>query len=601
MRFKRIYSSEVNVKWFGAKGDGIADDRAAVQAAIESVKSTFEQNNVVEGGGTVYLPKGRYRVTDTIYLDKFVKLRGDLSRGGFFFNTTAEKASGTVIYADFANPDKICIDACGFDASTKKRIAYNKIVNGGMIDGKQVSSLHGVCMEDLVVYTERTVFCGIRYCGTVNSKMRNVHSRGFEVGILFNAGWGTEFENLFINAKYHGFAAVHSVIGCSVINPYIDTTAGYNVEEIPQDRIPHYVYNEREGEDPDYIPQGHHRKRVCVYNYWCGSITYTAPIAEGAHIGFVCYNSTVTVNGSHIEQIRDYPWFIVESAVKSINNALWHPGKGIIYAGGGAVTDFEYFYNWPGSFRTYYAYASAKSTSNVITDNMADTTEYSPYVRFNHVGKDAIVHEVYVDPVNGTDVYLGINANNAVKTLNAMAERLDKNRKNIVYIVSGTEAVAAQGIPAIDNADVEIRSLGAGKAKIKSKLMSNNNAILLNDASVIVNGVDLEVESGGADLSYAAMFLVSGNCKLKLSAASVTLSGATSLLKPALGQTANVTATYAGCEFRNPGGGGSIGGSVSGGNGKVVISDASFGNALEAALAANKYAEPEFHVIASTL
>ena len=49
--------SHVNVKWFGAKGDGIADDTKAIQAAIDSLP---------EGGGTVYLPAGTFLISSTI-------------------------------------------------------------------------------------------------------------------------------------------------------------------------------------------------------------------------------------------------------------------------------------------------------------------------------------------------------------------------------------------------------------------------------------------------------------------------------------------------------------------------------------------------------
>lgn len=45
----------VSVKDFGAKGDGVSDDTAAIQAAVDAVFAA--------GGGTVYLPSGTYLVT----------------------------------------------------------------------------------------------------------------------------------------------------------------------------------------------------------------------------------------------------------------------------------------------------------------------------------------------------------------------------------------------------------------------------------------------------------------------------------------------------------------------------------------------------------
>lgn len=47
----------LSVKNFGAKGDGVTDDTAAIQAAFDYVNA--------QGGGAVYLPSGRYRKADT--------------------------------------------------------------------------------------------------------------------------------------------------------------------------------------------------------------------------------------------------------------------------------------------------------------------------------------------------------------------------------------------------------------------------------------------------------------------------------------------------------------------------------------------------------
>ncbi|MBS1645520.1 MAG: hypothetical protein JST36_10825, partial [Bacteroidetes bacterium] len=46
--FQRIFSGPINVRWFGATGDGISDDTAAVHAARDS--EAFANN------GTLYFP-----------------------------------------------------------------------------------------------------------------------------------------------------------------------------------------------------------------------------------------------------------------------------------------------------------------------------------------------------------------------------------------------------------------------------------------------------------------------------------------------------------------------------------------------------------------
>ncbi len=66
----------VSVKDFGAVGNGVVDDTAAIQAAIAAVSTG------TNGGGTVYLPRGNYLTTSTIYLPQSVALIGDGRRPG---------------------------------------------------------------------------------------------------------------------------------------------------------------------------------------------------------------------------------------------------------------------------------------------------------------------------------------------------------------------------------------------------------------------------------------------------------------------------------------------------------------------------------------
>jgi Pectate lyase superfamily protein/SMP-30/Gluconolactonase/LRE-like region len=54
---------------FGTKGDGVADDTAALQKAIDTVAGTTRQ-------GIVFIPEGRYRLTHTLYVWPGVRLIG---------------------------------------------------------------------------------------------------------------------------------------------------------------------------------------------------------------------------------------------------------------------------------------------------------------------------------------------------------------------------------------------------------------------------------------------------------------------------------------------------------------------------------------------
>jgi hypothetical protein len=55
---------------FPVHGDGVADDSAAIQQAIDQVEATTKQ-------GIVFIPSGRYRITKTIYIWPGVRVIGD--------------------------------------------------------------------------------------------------------------------------------------------------------------------------------------------------------------------------------------------------------------------------------------------------------------------------------------------------------------------------------------------------------------------------------------------------------------------------------------------------------------------------------------------
>jgi hypothetical protein len=66
-RWKRAYDGPVNVKWFGAKGDGVTDDTAAIQAAIDSLPTN---------GGVVDVPAGTHNFSFLVIDKENVTIRG---------------------------------------------------------------------------------------------------------------------------------------------------------------------------------------------------------------------------------------------------------------------------------------------------------------------------------------------------------------------------------------------------------------------------------------------------------------------------------------------------------------------------------------------
>jgi hypothetical protein len=70
----------INVRWFGAKGDGVTDDYNAIVAAINAAQATATATTGSQS--TVYFPAGVYRKSKTVYVQKPIRLKGD----GSFIN-----------------------------------------------------------------------------------------------------------------------------------------------------------------------------------------------------------------------------------------------------------------------------------------------------------------------------------------------------------------------------------------------------------------------------------------------------------------------------------------------------------------------------------
>jgi polygalacturonase len=104
----------VNVKDYGAKGDGVSDDVNAFQAAEDFVAA--------KGGGTVYVPSGVYIVSQPFYHRSFVTLTGDGDNSIIRNNVVSP-----------AGPGQFCIYIGNFSPSTYAQCVHydgNSILAG---------------------------------------------------------------------------------------------------------------------------------------------------------------------------------------------------------------------------------------------------------------------------------------------------------------------------------------------------------------------------------------------------------------------------------------------------------------------------------------
>lgn len=97
--YSMITGAVTNVLDFGAKGDGVTDDTAAIQAAITYTLTKGRIGSLNQIGGVVYFPLGRYRITSTLTnVTNGITIRGEPS--GLDSVPIASAASGSMIFCD---------------------------------------------------------------------------------------------------------------------------------------------------------------------------------------------------------------------------------------------------------------------------------------------------------------------------------------------------------------------------------------------------------------------------------------------------------------------------------------------------------------------
>lgn len=227
----------VSVKDFGAKGDGVNDDTAAIQAAINSLPLNTANAGILtpEGfanGGAVFLPKGRYKVTATVNLKRGVRLYGEGREASQILSFT----SGTVLsYQDAgrAYPDQIVVE----DLSIWQDPSVTPTKGAGIevIDGQAAAESVFFRGANLIV---KGTYYGIRLSAGIGSALRDsMISNTVSHGIVLAYGRGytmttsTTFQNVYsqLSRAGSGFFFDHtSYVDCTACAS--DSNARYGFE-----------------------------------------------------------------------------------------------------------------------------------------------------------------------------------------------------------------------------------------------------------------------------------------------------------------------------------------------------------------------------------
>ena len=179
----RAGAGPTNVKSFGAVGDGVSDDTAAIQAALDHVESI--------GGGAIYIPEGRYLISSYLTVHPMMLIRG------------AGRRASRIVSAH-----------TGGGGAT----AGEDLRNGsGLVTSSPINSSTPlyVMLEDIAIENSNAANVGAAYYDTGGTYIagRNVCFGGFKYGVVLDQSELVDFDLCEFGSQNDGGAGVWIVNG----------------------------------------------------------------------------------------------------------------------------------------------------------------------------------------------------------------------------------------------------------------------------------------------------------------------------------------------------------------------------------------------------
>lgn len=208
----------VNVKDYGAKGDGVTDDTQAFKNALIALGESDTYKPIGETGGVLFIPLGSYIITDSLFIPAGVSIIG---QGTNPLLSPQASLNGKQISTIIFNPvqkNKILFEYRPYNTETNTR---DPLANFSFMTNYSAKTrANGLRIKNLQINGEGCDI-GIKLSGAPNTIISDVNISGFKCGIFSNYIFNSCIEHCQIVAYANAIVLGEQSQGTAIRDCYL--------------------------------------------------------------------------------------------------------------------------------------------------------------------------------------------------------------------------------------------------------------------------------------------------------------------------------------------------------------------------------------------
>jgi hypothetical protein len=339
--YSMITGAQLNVLDYGAVGNGVTDDSAAVQAAMDAA--------FADGGGEVYIPSGTYLCNTPLVLQGGVNLTGE-SRLNTIIRKNSTTTKAVTIYAS------ALVVYPGVLPSNINAILVLTGTSGRYTGTIQEINFEGTYATDGDYESQKVEF-GVVSVGSVSDfSLRSCDINQVQYGAIFPTIFASEIQNNRISSSLNGLGIDGTSTSTDVNTNYINNCRTYGIY------LRSLLYSEVSGNACDSLNRNDwylDRSRTCSAYIFrsCTGVTITNNGQEQTlgrnwvfedSVGIVFEGNLTVGLGSDYTGVNEIAWIYSDYKLQNStfrNNSSWGYGtNGLLFGGANSAKHHNIYF-----------------------------------------------------------------------------------------------------------------------------------------------------------------------------------------------------------------------------------------------------------------